>query len=141
MAEASPGAVGGPPVVLFDGVCNFCNNSINFIIARDPRGTFRFAPLQSEVAEAMLGSAGLPTSGHQSVVLFEDGRVHTRSDAALRIARRLSGAWPAFTVFRLVPGPIRDLVYNLIARNRYRLFGKRDACMIPTPEVRARFLG
>ncbi|HEX2202676.1 MAG TPA: thiol-disulfide oxidoreductase DCC family protein [Longimicrobium sp.] len=141
MAEASPGAAGGPPVVLFDGVCNFCNASVNFIIDRDPRGRLRFAALQSEAGEAFLRGAGMPTADFDTVVLVEDGRVHTRSDAALRIARRLSGAWPLLAAFRVVPRPLRDLVYDLVARNRYRLFGKRDACMLPSPEVRARFLG
>ncbi len=126
--------------VLFDGVCNLCNGSVNFIIDRDPDGYFRFASLQSEEAEAILRRAGATGAPLESIVLVERDRIYRRSDAVLRIARRLKGAWPALAVFSVVPRPIRDWIYDWIARNRYRWFGKRDSCRIPTPELRSRFL-
>ncbi|WP_456426834.1 thiol-disulfide oxidoreductase DCC family protein [Rhodocaloribacter sp.] len=126
--------------VLFDGVCNLCNGSVNFIIDRDPNGYFRFASLQSEEAEAILRRAGISGASLESIVLVEGERVYRRSDAVLRIARKLKGGWPALALFSFVPRPIRDWVYDWIARNRYRWFGKRDTCRIPTPELRSRFL-
>lgn len=127
-------------VVLFDGVCNLCNASVNFVIDRDPAGYFRFGALQSEEAAPLLRRAGLAPDHLGSIVLVEGGQVYTRSTAALRIARRLSGAWPLLAVFLAVPRPIRDAVYDVIARYRYRWFGREEACRIPTPELRARFL-
>ena len=130
------------PVVLFDGVCNLCNGAVQFIVDRDPRGTFRFTSLQSERAASLLREHGRepPRGEPDSVVLIEDGRVYERSTAALRIARRLSGAWPLFYAFLIVPRLLRDAVYSLIARYRYRWFGKSEQCRVPTPELRARFL-
>ena len=127
------------PVVLFDGVCNLCNGSVVFIIRRDPRGVFRFAPLQSPAAASLLGErAGtLP----DSLVLVENGRLYTRSDAVLRIVRRLRQPWPLASALVELPAPLRDWLYAWVARNRYRWFGKRDVCMVPTPELQARFLG
>ena len=126
--------------VLFDGVCNFCNSSVNFIIARDPEGRFRFAPLQSSFAEKLLSEKGIDREANDSVMLVEDGTVYMYSTAALRIAKNLSGLWPAFFVFIIIPRPVRDYFYKLFAKNRYRLFGKKDQCMIPTPEIRERFI-
>ena len=130
------------PVVLFDGVCNLCNGAVQFIVDRDPRGTFRFTSLQSVRAASLLREHGRepPRGEPDSVVLIEDGRVYERSTAALRIARRLSGAWPLFYAFLIVPRLLRDAVYSLIARYRYRWFGKSEQCRVPTPELRARFL-
>ena len=126
-------------VILFDGVCNLCNGFVKFVIARDPAGRFQFGPLQSPAARRLLGSIhSEPWS--DSVVLVENGRVWTRSAAALRIARGLSFPWPLAYVFVVVPRPLRDWIYNLVARNRYRWFGKRDVCMVPTRELRARFI-
>jgi predicted DCC family thiol-disulfide oxidoreductase YuxK len=127
-------------IILFDGVCNFCNGSVNFIIDRDPDAYFKFAPLQSEVGEKLLAENKIDKAVTDSVVLIEDGKVYTHSTAALRVARRLSGAWSWFYNFRFVPPFIRDFAYRLFAKNRYRLFGKQEACMLPTPEVRSRFL-
>ena len=127
-------------IVLFDGVCNFCNASINFVIEHDKAGYFKFAPLQSEIGEELIAEHGIDTIETDSVILVENGRVYTHSNAALGIAKHLDGIWSWATVFKVVPRPIRDLAYKFIARNRYRLFGRRDACMMPTPEVRARFL-
>lgn len=130
------------PVVLFDGVCNLCNSSVQFIIDRDPAATLRFASLQSEAAAALLRRHGLPPieGDPDSILLVEDGTVYSHSSAALRIARRLSGAWKALYVFMVIPRPLRDLVYRFIARNRYRWFGKSEMCRVPTPELRSRFL-
>jgi predicted DCC family thiol-disulfide oxidoreductase YuxK len=129
-----------PPVILFDGVCNLCNGFVRFVIARDPDGRFQFGALQSPAARRLLDSFDLRDAGPDSVVLIEDGRAWTRSAAALRITRGLSFPWPLAAVFVVVPRPLRDWIYNLVARNRYRWFGKRDVCMVPTPELRARFI-
>lgn len=127
-------------IVLFDGVCHLCNSSVNFIIRHDPHGRLKFAPLQSPVGQELLRQHNLSSDILDTFVLIESGRAYTRSTAALRVARRLSGLWPVAYVGIVVPRPIRDAVYRLIARNRYRWFGKRDACMMPTAEVKARFL-
>ena len=127
-------------IILFDGVCNFCNGSVNFIIERDPSAYFKFAPLQSEIGEKLLKENGVDKTVTDSVVLIEDGKVYTYTTAALRIARRLNGFWRYFYGFVVVPPFVRDFFYRLLARNRYRLFGKQDACMLPSPEIRARFL-
>ncbi len=127
-------------VILFDGVCNLCNGSVNFVIERDPGGIFRFAPLQSDVARDLLSRAGLAAEELDSIVLIEGDEAWIESTAALRIASRLSGLWPLLAVFRIVPRFLRDAVYQWVARNRYRWFGRKEACMVPTPELRERFL-
>jgi predicted DCC family thiol-disulfide oxidoreductase YuxK len=127
-------------IVLFDGVCNFCNASINFVIEHDKARYFKFAPLQSEIGEELTARHGIDRVETDSVILVENGKIYTHSDAALGIARHLNGIWSWAYVLRVIPRPVRDLAYKFIARNRYRLFGRRDACMMPTPEVRARFL-
>ena len=129
------------PVLLFDGVCNLCNGAVAFVIRRDRRARFRFAPLQSPAADALLASHGVARDGlPDSFVLVEDGRVHLRSTAALRVARGLRFPWPLLAAFLLVPRCLRDPAYDLVARNRYRWFGRRDECMVPTAELQARFL-
>lgn len=127
-------------VLLFDGVCNLCNSSVQFILARDPKAKFRFASLQSDEGQELLQAFEDRPSDLSSVVLIEDGQLYARSDAALRVARQLSGGWPLLYAFIVLPRALRDAVYNWIARNRYRWFGKRDSCMIPSPELRSRFL-
>ncbi len=127
-------------IILFDGVCNFCNGSVNFIIERDPQAYFKFAPLQSEVGEKLLKENGVDKIETDSVVLIEDGKIYTRTTAALRIAKRLSGYWSWFYGFTIVPGFIRDVFYKLFAKYRYKMFGRQEACMLPSPEVRERFL-
>ncbi|HEU4410365.1 MAG TPA: DCC1-like thiol-disulfide oxidoreductase family protein [Polyangiaceae bacterium] len=131
-----------PAIVLFDGVCNFCNAGVNFIIDRDPGGHFQFAPLQSELARQLLIERGIePARGDpESMVLLEGERVSMRSTAALRIARRLAGPVRLAYALIVVPALLRDALYRLVARHRYRLFGRSDACRVPTPELRARFL-
>jgi predicted DCC family thiol-disulfide oxidoreductase YuxK len=132
----------GMSIVLFDGVCNLCNGSVLFIIDRDPRQRFRFAPLQSEFAVNLLASLGegVPEPGADSLVLVEDGTVYQRSDAALRIARNLRAPWPLLWMGSIVPRALRDRVYDFIARNRYRWLGREESCRIPTPALRERFL-
>lgn len=127
-------------IVLFDGVCNFCNASVNFVIERDRAGYFKFAPLQSAIGEEMIERHGIDTTETDSVILVEDNIAYTHSTGALRIARRLDGIWSWFYLFIVIPRPIRDVFYRLFARYRYRLFGRQDACMMPTSEIRARFL-
>ncbi|WP_027003141.1 thiol-disulfide oxidoreductase DCC family protein [Hugenholtzia roseola] len=128
-------------IVFFDGVCNLCNGAVNFIIDRNPSGSLRFASLQSDLGKQLLDSQGLDTKSYSSLILYENGTVYRRSTAALRIASHLSGIWSWARVFLAVPPFLRDGVYDLIARNRYRWFGKTDACRLPTPELRVRFLG
>lgn len=128
------------PIILFDGVCNLCNASVNFVIDRDPDALFRFGALQSDAGRALLAEHGVDERWLDSIVLVEEGTVYTASDAALRIAVRLKGPWTLMHVFRIVPRPVRDVVYNWIARNRYRWFGKQDACRLPTPELKSRFI-
>ena len=127
-------------VILFDGVCNLCNGFVTFVIARDPGGRFKFGPLQSPAAERLLGDIFPRDRWPDSVVLVENGRVWTRSAAALRIARGLTFPWPLAFALVVVPRPIRDSIYNLVARRRYQWFGKRDVCMMPTPALAARFI-
>jgi predicted DCC family thiol-disulfide oxidoreductase YuxK len=128
------------PVLLFDGVCNLCNAAVQFVIKRDPRSRFRFAALQSEVAQTMLRSIVSVAPRTDSMILIEGDRAYTRSTAALAISRRLRFPWPLLSVFWIIPRPIRDWMYDIIARNRYRWFGRRDECSLPTPELQARFL-
>ena len=127
--------------VFFDGICNFCNSSVNFIIDRDVNDRFLFAPLQSEEARAKISEAGhQPDQLPDSIVLLKEGVIYTKSTAALHIASRLSGLWPALRIFLVVPSRIRDGIYDSIARNRYRWFGKRDTCRMPEPGVKEKFL-
>ena len=128
------------PILLFDGVCNLCNGFVQWVIRRDPEDHFRFAALQSETGRRLLAEAGMPVDALSTVVLYEEGRFYTHSEAALRVWRRLGGAWSWLYALRVVPRSLRDAVYHWVARNRYRWFGRRTACMIPTPGLRARFL-
>lgn len=127
-------------IVLFDGVCNLCDRSVQFIIRHDPTGRFRFASLQSDAGQTLLREYGIADSPPESIVLVEGDRLFTHSTAALRIARHLRFPWSLAAVFLLVPPPIRNSVYRMIARNRYRWFGKKEACLLPSPDIRARFL-
>jgi len=126
--------------ILFDGVCNFCNSSVNYVIARDPDGYFKFAALQSEAGERLTREHGIDTANVDSVVLIEDGRSYVRSAAALRVAKKLGFPVALLYAIIIIPRPIRDLLYDAFAKRRYKFFGERDACMMPTPEIRARFL-
>jgi predicted DCC family thiol-disulfide oxidoreductase YuxK len=127
-------------VVLFDGVCNFCDGTVNFIIARDRHAYFRFAALQSPVAHRLLERCAPPPAIAESLVLVEREKCYTRSTAALRIARRLRCPWFLLYGLIVVPRPVRDTFYDWFARNRYRWFGKRDECLVPDTDTRGRFL-
>ena len=127
-------------VVLFDGVCNLCNGAVQFIVRHDPHGHFKFAALQSETGREMLRRFGQPLDVINTIVLVDGDRCYAQSDAALRIAAGLGGAWRLLGGLRLIPRPLRDRGYRFIVDHRYRWFGKREHCMVPTPELRARFL-
>lgn len=127
------------PLILFDGVCNLCNASVDFIIKRD-KGYFKFASLQSEFVRQLLPNL-LVGENPESIILYENGEVFTKSTAALKIASHLQFPWNNLKFFLFVPRPIRDSIYKFIAQNRYRWFGKRNTCRLPTPEERTRILG
>jgi predicted DCC family thiol-disulfide oxidoreductase YuxK len=127
-------------IVLFDGVCNLCVRSVQFILRRDRRAHYRFAALQSPVGQHLLRQHGVAPPPDESVVLIERGHVYTHSEAALRITRHLGGLWPLLGVLVVVPRPLRDRVYAWIAAHRYGWFGKRDACWVASPSARGRFL-
>ncbi|MCH7949164.1 MAG: thiol-disulfide oxidoreductase DCC family protein [Candidatus Dadabacteria bacterium] len=128
------------PVILFDGVCNLCNGSILFILNRDPSGIFRFAPLQSETGKNLLSKFDLPNDKLDSIILVENNEYYLRSTAALKILQRLGALWKIVYVFMLVPRPVRDYIYDIVARNRYKWYGKRAECMIPSSDIESRFL-
>ena len=127
-------------IVLFDGVCVFCNKSVNFIIRHDRRDLFRFAPLQSEIGKTLVAQYGLDPACLDSVVLIENGRAYVKTSAALHICRNLDRMWPLMFGFIIMPAFIRDVAYDIIAKYRYRWWGKLDACTVPTLEVRRKFL-
>lgn len=127
-------------IILFDGVCNLCNNAITFVIQRDKKDLFVYAPLQSTAGEKLIKQHSIDTSKIDSIILIKNQKAYTKSTAALRIARKLSGLWPLLAVFLILPVFIRNWVYDYIAQNRYKWFGKKDACMIPTPELKEKFL-
>lgn len=126
-------------VIFFDGVCNLCNASVQFVIARDSKNYFKFAALQSDLAVSKLANYSLQVKQGDSFVLLENGKVYEQSTAALRVAKRLNGLWPLLYAFIVVPPFIRNWVYKFIARNRYKWFGKQESCWVPTPELRSRF--
>ena len=128
------------PIILFDGVCNFCNGAVNFVIRRDRDAVFRFATLQSETGKALQEQYGFNDPQMSSFILIHEGRAYTRSAAALKVGALLPGVWKLSKVFRIIPAFVRDAVYNFIARNRYKWFGRKNACMIPAPGIRERFL-
>ena len=128
------------PVILFDGVCNFCNSSVNFVIKNDKKGVILFAPMQTGAGQQLLKQYQLPVNDMQSFVFIESGKAYTRSTGALKVCRYLKNLWPLCYGFIIVPKFIRDGIYNRIAKNRYKWFGIRQQCMIPTPEIRARFI-
>lgn len=127
-------------MVLFDGVCHFCNNTVNFIMDHDPEKKFVFAPLQSPIARELLIKHGEDPDVIDTIKVIRGNILYKRSRAALEIAKQLNGLWPLCYVAIIVPGFLRDLVYNMVARNRYKWFGKMDTCRVPTPEMRERFL-
>ena len=128
------------PLILFDGVCNLCNTYVQFVIKRDTQNKFLFASLQSETGQNVLKHFELDTTEFKTLVLLQDNQIYTKSTGALRVLKQLDGILKFSYIFILVPAPIRDLFYNFVAANRYRFFGKKEYCMIPSPELKARFL-
>jgi predicted DCC family thiol-disulfide oxidoreductase YuxK len=126
-------------IILFDGVCNLCSGAVQFILKRDHKKNFVFASLQSEIGKTLLSKYKVDTSV-ETIILLQDDKYFSQSTAALEIARQLSGGWPLLYAFVIIPRFIRDGIYDWISRNRYRFFGKKDACMIPSPEWKNRFL-
>lgn len=127
-------------IVIFDGVCNLCEFSVNFIFEHDTAGQFSFTPAQSPLGASLLSHFGINTSRLDTVVLVRGERAFTRSAAAIEIASILDTPWNLLAVFKAVPEPLRDMLYDLIAQNRYQLFGKKEECMLPSEELRRRFL-
>ncbi|MDT0607658.1 thiol-disulfide oxidoreductase DCC family protein [Croceitalea rosinachiae] len=132
----------GKKIILFDGVCNLCNSSIQFVIKHDTDDVFRYAALQSEVGRELILERGIDTTQIDSIILIDPGvAYYTKSDAALEIGKDLKGYRTLSNFFKVFPVGLRNLIYDFVARNRYKWYGKQDACMIPTPELQAKFLG
>jgi predicted DCC family thiol-disulfide oxidoreductase YuxK len=128
-------------IVLFDGVCNFCNASVRFIIKRDKKDLFRFASLESKLGQKLTSERGINTSDIDSIILIDPGNAYyIKSSAALEISKDLSGLYPALSVFLFLPESFRNLIYDFIARNRYQWFGKSETCPMPSPEEQSKFL-
>lgn len=127
-------------VLLFDGVCNLCNGFVQFVVKRDPQGIFKFTSLQSEAGQQLMQDHGFNSDKINTVILIKNGKAYSRSDAPLQVVRLFSGLWPLLYIFIIIPKGIRDFIYDWVAKNRYKWFGKKDQCMIPTPELKERFL-
>lgn len=128
------------PIILFDGVCNLCNSSVNFIIKHDPEAQFLFASLQSDAAKKLLLQHNSKKITLNSIILIEKGKIYKKSTAALKIAKHLNGLYPITYIFILIPPFVRDFVYDYIAKNRYKWFGKKESCSIASPTLKNRFL-
>jgi len=131
----------GKQLVFFDGVCNLCNGSIQYIIKHDKKDLFRYAPLQGEIGQKFIKDRKIDTSKVDSIILYEPNiAYYTKSTAVLKIGKTFGGGFKLLGVFALIPGPVRDWFYDLIAKNRYKWFGKQNECMIPTAELKAKFI-
>ncbi len=128
------------PIILFDGVCNLCNGVVQFIIKRDTKNIFRFASLQSMFGQAVLQKFHLPSNTFNSFILLQKGKIYTKSTGALMVSKQLRGGWQSLYFFMIVPGFIRNSVYNYIANNRYKWFGKKEECWIPSPALKSKFI-
>lgn len=126
-------------IILFDGSCNFCSTSVQFIVKRDPGAYYQFAALQSEAGRRLLTAYKVPEDT-DSLILIDNNRYYMKSSAALRICKHLNGGWKMFSLFLVIPRPLRDTLYDLIAKNRYKWFGRKKACPLPSPEMKNRFL-
>jgi len=126
-------------IIFFDGICNLCNASVQFIIKRDRKDSFRFVAIQSPIAQQILPDISYQRR-YESVLLYENGNLYSESDAALRITRKLKGIWPILYIFTIIPHSIRNAAYRLIAKNRYRWFGKQESCMVPSNDMDQKFL-
>jgi predicted DCC family thiol-disulfide oxidoreductase YuxK len=128
-------------IILFDGVCNLCNSAVQFVIKHDKKDVFRFVPLQSELGQEIITYIGIDSKKIDSIILYEPGvAYYYKSDAALQIAKKLDGLFSLGTVFIIIPTSIRNFLYDYIAKNRYEWYGKKESCMIPTPELKIKFL-
>ena len=127
-------------IILFDGVCNLCNNGVQFIIKKDKKNLFKFAPLQSELGEKLLNKYHIDTQNMDSFVYVQNDKAHIKSTAALKIAKELKRGWQLFYIFIIIPPFFRNWFYDFVAKNRYRWFGRKDSCMIPTTELKTKFL-
>jgi len=128
------------PILLFDGVCNLCNSTIQFVLKRDKKHYFKFASLQSNYGQLFLKKNKLPTSIYDTFILIEGNSYTIKSSAILKVFKQLSSLWPVLYIFIIIPKIIRDALYNIIAKNRYHIFGKKDSCMIPDKEILSRFM-
>ncbi|MDE1191155.1 MAG: thiol-disulfide oxidoreductase DCC family protein [Arachidicoccus sp.] len=132
---------GAHDIILFDGVCNLCNGAVQFILRHDKKAIYQFASLQSDFAKNIFNKSGkIPSDELNSILLIRNNKIYQESSAVLHIAQRLNGGWKLLSLFLIVPKFIRDGIYKYIARNRYKWFGRQDACMMPAPELKARFL-
>ena len=127
-------------IIIFDGICNVCSRLVQFLIKRDPNAYFRFASMQSETGKKLIGACGMPPDLAETIVLIEKTGCLNKSDAVIAIANRLTGFWPVGNFLKLIPRPIRDVVYSVVARNRYKWFGRRSACKLPAKYNRERFM-
>ena len=128
-------------IILFDGVCNLCNSSVQYIIKHDKKDIFRFVSLQSEVGQKILKHIGISENSLDSIVLYEPGKAYyLKSNAALQVAKSLGGIFTYSTLFKIIPTSLRDIIYDFIAKNRYKWYGKQESCMLPTKELRDKFL-
>ena len=132
--------VSSSPIILFDGICNLCNRSVQFIIKHDKEKVYRFAAFQSKAGQKLLQQYNLPLKQYSSFLLIENNKAYSQSTAALKVAKNLSGPVKLAVVFNIVQSGIRNIVYNFVARNRYQWFGKKRSCMVPTQDLKARFL-
>lgn len=131
----------GKKIILFDGVCNLCNDSVIKVIKNDKRNIFLFAAIQSETGQKIINHLKIDTSKTDSIILYEPNKAYyTKSDAALRIMKEFSGFWKIMQIFRILPNSFNNIFYDYVARNRYKWYGKKESCMIPTPELKAKFL-
>jgi predicted DCC family thiol-disulfide oxidoreductase YuxK len=126
--------------ILFDGICNFCNSAVNFIIRHDKKNNFKFAPIQSEVGKSLIDQFKMNPVGIDSVILIKGDSYYIKSKAFIKIIKNLKGLWKLFYILIIIPRPIRDFFYDILARNRYKWYGKREECMVPTKEIKNRFL-
>jgi predicted DCC family thiol-disulfide oxidoreductase YuxK len=128
-------------IILFDGVCNLCDSTVQFVIKHDKKDIFRFVPLQSDLGKEITTYIGLDTSKTDSIILYEPGSAYYyKAEAAMKIAKELGGVYSLLNAFSVLPSSLSNVVYDYVARNRYKWYGKKDECMIPTPEMRAKFL-
>jgi predicted DCC family thiol-disulfide oxidoreductase YuxK len=129
-------------IILFDGVCNLCNSAVQYVIKRDQKDLFRFAPLQSALGQSIIKHIGIASQNIDSIILYEPGKAYYyKSSAAIEIARNLKGIITYSGIFKIIPSRLRDMIYDYVASNRYKWYGQKESCMIPTAELKAKFLG